>query len=166
MSPTGLALLLVPLLLGASFPGFEAAPRHVRLFTPLHLPAGTYRAYVTSERLDEVLDRLRRDPAFGSPGSFEPKTVVALDAFGTTGPYNRWQLARLYGARRARVARGPRLEDGQVVEAWTLVSPYPDADLRRLEKGTLIIVLRTEAPPPSRSRRHADGDVAVDNVDR
>jgi hypothetical protein len=27
-------------------------------------------------------------------------------------------------------------------ESWTLIAPYPDAALQRLEAGTLIIVLR------------------------
>ena len=36
---------------------------------------------------------------------------------------------------------GPRLDQGQT-ESWTLIAPYPDAALQRLESGTLIIVLR------------------------
>ena len=28
------------------------------------------------------------------------------------------------------------------MESWTLIAPYPDAALQRLELGTLIIVLR------------------------
>jgi hypothetical protein len=48
----------------------------------------------------------------------------------------------VYGARRARVARGPRVVDGRVVESWTLISPYPDPGLQRLEPGTLLIVLK------------------------
>jgi hypothetical protein len=39
------------------------------------------------------------------------------------------------------VARGPRL-DGGYAESWTLIAPYPDVALRRLEPGTLIIVVR------------------------
>jgi hypothetical protein len=41
------------------------------------------------------------------------------------------------------VARGPRLQNGRVIETWILVSPYPDSRLERLEPGTLLIVLRT-----------------------
>jgi hypothetical protein len=52
-------------------------------------------------------------------------------------------VARLYGSRQPRVARGARADEGRVVESWTLVSPYPSADLTRLEHGTLRIVLRT-----------------------
>jgi hypothetical protein len=98
------------------------------------VPEGTYQAEVTSRPLDDILAEL-------GPG-VRAESVPAAEAFGQSGGYNRWQLARLYGARRVKVARLPRLENGQVVEAWTLVSPYPDPTLRRLEQGTLRIVLR------------------------
>jgi hypothetical protein len=111
--------------------GWTESPLHRPLFTPARVPEGTYRTYVTSRSLEDVA----RELGFG----FE--TVVALDAFGQSGGYNRWALAQLYGAKRARVARGPRLENGLVVEAWTLISPYPDPSLKRLEPGTLLIVL-------------------------
>jgi len=68
--------------------------------------------------------------------------LLPADAFGRSGDYDRSKLARLYGARRASVARGPRLENGRVVESWTLVSPYPSVALERLEPGTLLIVQR------------------------
>ena len=138
------AACLILTLLGV--PGdFTEAPAFVRLFTPYAAAAGTYRAYTTPRGLDAVLAELRREaaPPDGS-GSFEPHSVVAADAFGQSGRYNRWKLALLYGARRARVARGPRLAAGRVVEAWTLVSPYPDPELERLNPGTLLIVLRLQ----------------------
>ena len=121
--------------------GFSEAPAYVRLFTPRGVPPGTYRAFTTPQDLDSVLASLRR----GSPpqeGTFEPQMEIASEAFGQSGGYNRWKLAMLYRGRRTRVARGPRVEDGRVVEAWTLVSPYPDSDLERLNPGTLLIVLR------------------------
>ena len=125
--------------------GFTESPAYVRLFTPAAVPPGTYRTFTTSRDLDAVLAGLPRDASRpeGS-GSFEPQLEIAADAFGQSGGYNRWKLALLYGARRARVARGPRLEDGRVVEAWTLVSPYPDPQLDRLNRGTLLIVLRLQ----------------------
>jgi hypothetical protein len=124
----------------------------VPLFTPRGVPPGTYRTYVSGDALDTVLASLRRDlslppgpgPAAGA-GSFEPQSALASDAFGQSGGYNRWKLALLYGARRTRIARGPRLVDGRVTEAWTLISPYPDAELERLNPGTLLIVLRLPA---------------------
>jgi len=81
-----------------------------------------------------------------SPGAWEPKELLPFDAFGQTGRYDRWSVARLYGSRRARVARGPRSVQGHVTEAWTLISPYPDTSLTRLEAGTLLIVLRIPGP--------------------
>jgi len=125
--------------------GFTEAPAYVRLFTPAAVPPGTYRTFTTPDDLATVLGRLPRDasrPASG--GTFEPQLEIATDAFGQSGGYNRWKLALLYGARRAKVARGPRLEHGRVVEAWTLVSPYPDPELDKLNPGTLLIVLRLQ----------------------
>ena len=77
-----------------------------------------------------------------APGAWEPRPLLPLDAFGQAGRYDRSGLARLYGARQPRVARGARTENGRVVESWTLISPYPDAALRRLGAGTLLVVLR------------------------
>ena len=39
------------------------------------------------------------------------------------------------------VVRGPVEHGGKVVAAVTLISPYPDATLSRLEKGTLVITV-------------------------
>jgi hypothetical protein len=58
-------------------------------------------------------------------------------------------MARLYGSTRARVARGTTFVDG-VWEFWTLISPHPDAGLRRLEPGTLLLVLRYDRAEPGR----------------
>jgi len=125
------------ILLALTLQGWVENPIYARLFTPVRLPPGTYRTYVTNRPLDEVVRELQK----AAPGTFEPEAAVAAEAFGQSGGYNRWRLARLYGARRARVARGPRIEAGKPVEAWTLISPYPDPDLKRLEPGTLLIVL-------------------------
>ena len=65
-----------------------------------------------------------------------------MDAFGAGGTYDRWKLARVFGAHQPNVARGPRGDRGLIDESWTLVSPYPSADLGRLEPGTLLIVVR------------------------
>jgi hypothetical protein len=124
-------------LLWAAGPGWVETPVYTRLFTPPRLPVGTYRTYTSPRPLDEIARELQKE----APGSFEPEPAAPGDAFGQSGGYNRWQVARLFGARRVRVARGPRLDRGRVVEAWTLVSPYPDPALQRLEPGTLLIVL-------------------------
>jgi hypothetical protein len=48
---------------------------------------------------------------------------------------------------------GPRGVDGHPSEAWTMVSPYPSADLTRLEPGTLLIVLDLDRQVPDDVRR-------------
>ena len=122
--------------------GWRAAPGHVALFTPPRYRAA-YQAFVSSEPLDRALaDVLSRVPALRAPGSWEPRRTAVTDAFGVGGPYDRWQLVRLYGARTPQVARGAVVKDDGTVEAWTLISPYPDAEIRRLEPGTLLLVLR------------------------
>lgn len=141
-----LTLLFLPILFvtndDAPPSGWEEAPRFVALFAP-RAAAASYRAYASRAALDEAIASIREELFLhGQPGAFEPQPVAALDAFGQSGGYNRWKLAGLYGARRARVARGPRIENGQAVEAWTLISPYPDPTLSRLEPGTLLLVLR------------------------
>ena len=137
----GGATLLSAALAGAA-QRWADAPAFVQLFAP---PAhgDAYRAAVSPEGLDSVLAALADDPALvRTPGAWTPQRIGAADAFGRSGPYDRWKLARLYGARQARVARGARMEAGRVTESWLLVSPYPSPDLTRLEPGTLLIVLR------------------------
>jgi hypothetical protein len=120
------------------------APEFVGIFAPAaHRDA--YHAAVSEAPLDAVLAGLEGDPALiRTPGAWTARSQPALDAFGRSGSYDRWKLARLYGSRQARVARGARMEDGRITESWTLVSPYPSADLTRLEPGTLRIVLSLE----------------------
>ena len=128
MAPGTLAVLFLALT------GWTESPMFRHLFTPARVPEGTYRTYVTPRPVDEVLATMA--------AGVDAQPLVALEAFGQSGGYDRWKLARLYGATRAKVARLPRVENGRVVEAWTLISPYPDAALERLEPGTLLIVLR------------------------
>ena len=123
-------------------PGWRPAPAHLALFTPPRHRAA-YQAFVSGEPLDRALaDLLARIPALRSPGSWEATRMSAADAFGSGGPYDRWQLARLYGARSPWVSRGAVLRDGRGIETWTLISPFPDTALRRLDPGTLLLVLR------------------------
>jgi hypothetical protein len=129
------ALLAIPA-------GFAEDSVYVPLFTPRGAPPGAYRTFTTSRPLDKVLAALAADASLPArDGSFEAHLESAADAFGSSGGYNRWKLALLYGGQRVAVARGPRFADGRVVEAWTLVSPYPDPQLQRLNPGTLLIVL-------------------------
>ena len=119
------------------------APEFVRVFAPAaHQTA--YRAAVSEQTLETVLMTLAHDESLvRTPGAWIARPQFVLDAFGHSGSYDRSKLVRLYGSRQPRVVRGARMDAGRVVESWTLVSPYPSADLTRLEPGTLRIVLRT-----------------------
>ena len=79
-----------------------------------------------------------------APGAWQLRSESAQDALGTAGDYNRWLVARLYGSRQPRVARGARMDRGRVIEAWTLISPYPSADLRTLRPGTMRLILKVD----------------------
>ena len=124
---------------------WREAPAYLALFAPSGPRAAAYRIYVTPLDLQTVLKQVSSDPAaLHPPGSWLPIAQLPSDAFGQTGAYDRSRLARLYGATRATVARGPRAN-----QTWTLISPYPNGDMRRLEPGTLLIVMdlgRTGAP--------------------
>jgi hypothetical protein len=123
-----------------------AAPDYVRLVAPAN-QRHSYAVSVTAAPLDEVLAQVAADAeAVAAPGAWQAGEQSPLEAFGTAGPYNRWLLARLYGSRRPRVARGARTDRGRVVESWTLVSPYPSADLRTLHPGTMRLILRISPP--------------------
>ena len=126
---------------------WQEAAGYLRLFAPFGTRAGAYRIFVTTLPLDRVLGRLADDPSLlHPPGAWVPAPVIPSDAFGQTGSYDRSRLARLYGARRAVVARGPRGAAGRPAEAWTLVSPYPNRELTRLESGTMLIVVDLRWP--------------------
>lgn len=127
MAPPPLVALLLTLA------GWTESPLYRPLFTPPRLPEGIYQTYVSPRPIDWILADMQ--------AGVEARPVSAFEAFGQSGGYNRWKLARLYGAKRANVARLPRVENGRVVEAWTLISPYPDPSFERLEPGTLLIVL-------------------------
>jgi hypothetical protein len=142
--PHRLAAAAVMTVLWATPAGFREAPAFLGVFTPPRAPVGTYATYVSASELERALKEVRG--LAGLPADWAVQALPPFDAFGQSGGYDRWKLARLYRSRRARVARGPRLVDGRVVEAWTLISPYPDARLERLEPGTLLIVLRVPGP--------------------
>ena len=118
------------------------SPAHVRLFAP---PAhqAAYRAFVSPVALDEVLRRIAAIQP-GPPGAWRPDDVSPLDAFGSSGSYNLFQLVRSYLRNRPRTAHGPWATD-EGLETWTLVSPYPTAGLDAVEPGTLLLAMRV--PP-------------------
>lgn len=78
-------------------------------------------------------DRSERGTQVGTADARDP-----LDAFGTSGPYDRSALSRLYGDRRARVAHGWH-RDGRALVSMTYVSPYPNRTLTALVPGTRVI---------------------------
>lgn len=122
-------------------PNWREAPQYVELFAPREQRAA-YRAYVSPMGLEATLADLLADPGvLQPPGAWTAQAMIPYDAFGLSGSYNRWKVAGLYRSRRAQVVHGPRVDQGQV-ESWTLVAPYPDPALQRLEPGTLILVLR------------------------
>jgi hypothetical protein len=127
----------------SSSPGnWRVAPDYAALFAPArHQEA--YRFFTSPREIGGLLEALVQEPAsVRTPGAWVPRPVLPFDAFGQSGAYDRSRLARLYGSRRAQVGRGPRQDGGRIVESWTLISPYPDVTLTRLEPGTLLIVLR------------------------
>ena len=120
---------------------WQEAAEYVSLFAPVG-HADSYEIAVTPTGLDDVLKDLSADQTLvRTPDAWAVRSESATDVFGTAGRYNRWLLARLYGSRQIRVARGARADRGRVVEAWTLISPYPSADLRTLHPGTMRLIL-------------------------
>lgn len=124
------------------FGDWTESAAHVRLFAPLAHQA-EYRAFVSHAALDEVLRRISAAQP-GPPGAWRPDPVSPLDAFGSSGSYNRFQLVRSYLGTKPRTAHGPwTTADG--LESWTLVSPHPNAALDAVEPGTLLLARRV--PP-------------------
>jgi hypothetical protein len=122
---------------------WREAPEYVALFAP-PVYRDAYRAFVSKVDLATALRLVAGDAgtAIASAGAWQSHPENPLDAFGSGGTFDRWKIARLYGSRRPAVARGPRGVNGIVEESWTLISPYPAADLGQLAPGTLLIVLR------------------------
>ncbi len=117
---------------------FDAAL--TRLFTPLDVPRDTYRVYVTDAPITHVATAFRdAAPASHAEGAWDIQQMDPLDAYGASGAYDRARVACVYLGVRARVARGPIVIDDKTVRSMTLVSPYPDPTLSRLNPGTLII---------------------------
>jgi hypothetical protein len=122
---------------------WRAAPEYLPLLSPAGIRQNAYQVYVSPLDLETILRRLDVDAALvRAPGAWQPRPVLPREAFGLAGRYDRSAMTRVYGAQQPRVARGARTENGRVVESWTLISPYPDPTLQRLEAGTLLLVLR------------------------
>jgi len=121
---------------------WKDAPGYLALFAPAGPRGASYKIYISPRDLGTELVRLADDPSLlHPPGAWLPAALPPVDAFGQTGRYDRSKLARVYGAKRATVARGPRAVNGRAAEAWTLISPYPNREMTALEPGTLLIVM-------------------------
>ena len=102
-------------------------PQLAALFAPPHPQLGRY----------EVCTSPRPLTALAPPG-WKVESVGPLDAFGAAVAVDRHRVARLYGGRRAAVARGWRRQDGGI-ESVTFISPHPNRALTALDPGTLVI---------------------------
>lgn len=122
--------LILLVLFGRAGPVATCDPALTDLFTPARPVEGRYEACVSPEALEA-----NRSDGFTYT---DIEALEALDAFGSAGRYDRSTLSQLYGGRRVRVMRGWR-RDGARFESVTLLSPYPDAALARLNEGTLIL---------------------------
>lgn len=133
-----------------SLPGARPSPAHARVFTPRHAPEGSYLAFVMDGPMDAARRAVMRAlgvadaPSTGS-GPWAVRRLETTEAFGDSGDFDETRLARLFNGRRAFVCRGPVSREGRVVASVTLISPYPDPSLSRLEPGTLVIVFDAEA---------------------
>ena len=122
------AALLPPVVaLGLQAEPPRCDPDLAALWTPRHPQLGRYEVCTTSRPLTEVADP-----------SWKVETMAPLDAFGDAGSFNKAAVARLYGGQRPTVAHGWVEENGRFVSI-TLVSPYPNRELRALDPGTLVI---------------------------
>jgi len=111
------------------------------LFTPMRPELGRYEVCTLSAELESAAAET------GAPGQeLHIEALEALDAFGTAGAYNRAALARLYGGTRVRVARRWQQRGNQFISE-TLLSPYPDATLTRLNAGTMVIRFTLDREP-------------------
>jgi hypothetical protein len=106
------------------------------LFTPARPQLGHYEVFATSGSLADAVEEERKAEPDATGWNIEAASPI--DAFGSAGSYDHAALSQLFGGRQARVARAMIQQNGRAV-ALTLISPYPEPDLRRLNPGTLII---------------------------
>ena len=107
-------------------------PSLAALFTPPRAELGRYEVCTTAQPIEEVARAGEVDRRN------EIENLEALDAFGGAGPYNRAALARLYGGTRVQVLRRWRQQGDEFISE-TLLSPFPDVTLTRLNAGTMVI---------------------------
>jgi hypothetical protein len=126
----------------AHFPA-RPSPEHVTVFAPPGREE-RFRFLVTEAPIDEVARFYRERAPQGAVAPFLAQRGGAAEAFDSLAPFNRFKLAQLYGGQAPLIARGPvalSAHSDEVAEVVLLMSPYPEADLRRLNPGTLIMVV-------------------------
>jgi hypothetical protein len=114
-------------------------PTLTRLFTPRSVPTGTYVVYRSERSIQDIAAALRAEDHDPLPGAWRAERQEVLDAFDGSSRADRFRLSELYVGIHPYVARGSLVHDGHR-QAYTLISPYPDASLTRLEAGTMVIV--------------------------
>jgi hypothetical protein len=114
-------------------------PALTRLFTPRSVPAGTYVVYRSERSIYDISAALKAEDPDPPPGAWTAERQDPLDAFDGASRADRFRLAELYVGFHPLVARGSLVRDGDR-RAYTLISPYPDPSLTRLEPGTMVIV--------------------------
>jgi hypothetical protein len=131
---------------GACVPGStpslgQPRPDLARMFTPLAAPAGVYAVSTTSEPIGALASALKACDVAPAEGAWALTRHEGHEAFGQAGIYDRTRLAQLFAGRRLTVVRGSLARAGEL-DAYTLISPYPNAALDRIEPGTMVIVVR------------------------
>jgi outer membrane biosynthesis protein TonB len=135
----------------------EPAPELTSLFAPARAPQGAYVAYATPESLTRVIAWYERERLVPRDG-WRVQSLLSGEIFGIAASVDRWKLATLFGARRARVGRTTIAKEGQVLRSITMVSPYPSAELDRLLEGTLVLVFRVPSSAARARRQREDFD--------
>jgi hypothetical protein len=134
--PAGVCVVAILVMLGTvpSVIDGQSGPRPMACdpalaarFTPRRPLLGRYEVCTDPRPLEDV-----------APAGWAVLALDPVDAFGAAGSYDRTALFHLYGAARARVARGWTDTAGRF-ESLTFISPHPNAALTALEPGTLVI---------------------------
>ena len=127
----------------------RASPALTRLFTPQTVPPGTYQVFVSEAPIEDLVKALAAADRSRSRGEWDVQRPEGAGAFGILGTANRSRLARLFRGARVDLARGS-IQEGSRAVAYTLISPYPDASLSAVRKGTLIVRLLVPEVPARR----------------
>lgn len=119
---------------------------HARAFAP-PAAAARFEFSVTAEPIEIVAAYYRERWPSHDRGTWTIAQGPAAEAFDSAAMFDRGRLARLYGGRHPRLARGPIVVEGSDFVVL-LMSPYPEADLTGLNQGTLVMIVRSEVPGP------------------